>query len=79
MSAQEHLIVSKGIPPKIARKAAAALVEGLRRPVIASHGKWKQISCGYRHRILLKGDGKALLITHEQMNRYLTRRSGVAK
>ncbi len=79
MSAQEHLIVSKGIAPKIAQKAATALVEGLRRPVMASHGKWQQISCGYRHRILLKGDGKALLITHEQMNRYLSRRSGITK
>ncbi|APU00870.1 hypothetical protein [Aeromonas phage 59.1] len=28
MSAQEHLIVSKGIPSKIAQKAAAALVGG---------------------------------------------------
>lgn len=75
----EKLIVGRGIEPRIAQRAAQALTEGARRPVMASHGKWRQISCGYRHRILLKGDGFAHLLTHEQMNRYLTKRARIAK
>ncbi|APU00786.1 hypothetical protein [Aeromonas phage Asp37] len=75
----EELIIGRGIEPQIVEKATQALRDGVRRAVMASGGRWQQISVGYRHRILLKGDGKAHLLTHEQMNRYLTRRKGNCK
>lgn len=71
----EKLTVGRGFTPQIVERASQALRDGFRRPVMASHGKWQQISVGYRHRILLKGDGKAHLLTHEQMNRYSNKRS----
>lgn len=75
----EELVIGRGFAPAIAQKAAQALKEGLRRPIMSTAKKWKMISVDYRHRLLLKGDGKATLITHEQMNRYLSHRSGIKK
>ncbi|MGL4755231.1 MAG: hypothetical protein ACRCXB_22965 [Aeromonadaceae bacterium] len=71
----ERLIADpRKFPPKIIEKAKAALVEGLRRPVNYKQKHWLQISVGLRHRLLLKGDGKALLFTHETMNSFVHRR-----
>ncbi|AWH14559.1 hypothetical protein [Aeromonas phage 13AhydR10PP] len=75
----EKLVIGRGFAPQIVEKAAQALTDGFRRPVMASGGRWQQISVGYRHRLLLKGDGTAVLLTHEQMNRFLTKRSGNCK
>ncbi|AWH15359.1 hypothetical protein [Aeromonas phage 14AhydR10PP] len=69
----EKLTVGRGFAPQIVEKAAQALRDGFRRPILASHGRWQQISVGYRHRLLLKGDGSATLLTHEQMNRHLSK------
>lgn len=71
----ETLIANpKKFPPKIITKAHKALSEGFRRPVNATHGKWSQISVCYRYRLLLRGDGVALLLSHEAMNQFMGRR-----
>jgi hypothetical protein len=71
----ERLIADpKRFAPKIIKKAQDALAEGWRRPINATQGHWQQISVGYRHRLLLRGDGTALLITHETMNQFMHRR-----
>lgn len=75
----EQLIVGRGFAPAIAQKATHALMDGVRRPIMASAKRWHMINVDYRHRLLLKGDGKATLVTHEQMNRYLSRRTGICK
>ncbi|MGL5589051.1 MAG: hypothetical protein ACRDDI_13440 [Aeromonas veronii] len=63
----------KKFPPNIIAKAQEALKTGFRRPVNASHGKWQQISVGYRHRLLVRGD-TAELMTHETMNQFMGRK-----
>lgn len=60
--------------PKIIEKAKAALAEGFRRPINATQGRWQQISVGRNHRILLRGNGKAELLTHEAINKYMHRK-----
>ena len=75
----EELVIGRGFAPAIIRKADIALREGLRRPIMSTAKKWKMISVDYRHRLLLKGDGKATLLTHEQVNRYLSHRAGIKK
>ncbi|MGL5215846.1 MAG: hypothetical protein ACRC8R_12020 [Aeromonas hydrophila] len=72
----EKLIVGRGFAPAIAEKAAQALQCGHRRPINASKRRWQMINVGYRHRLLLRGDGRAELMTHETIMRYLSRRSG---
>lgn len=75
----EILILGRHKCPKIAKKASEALTAGFRRPIVGTFGKWQQVNVGYRYRILLKGDGLAHLLTHEQMNRYLSPRTNRTK
>lgn len=71
----EQLIVGRGFAPSIAERAAQELQQGIRRPIRASKNQWKMINVGYRHRLLLRGDGKAELMTHESIMKFLSLRS----
>lgn len=75
----EKLIIGRAFGPQIAHRAAQALRDGIRRPIMASRKEWKMVNVGYRHRLLLRGDGKAELMTHESILKYLSRRSGNCK
>ncbi|MGL5093700.1 MAG: hypothetical protein ACRC8B_22830 [Aeromonas sobria] len=71
----EKLTVGRGFAPQIVERAAQALKDGVRRPILASNKQWKMVNVGYRHRLLLRGDGKAELMTHESILKYLSHRS----
>lgn len=61
--------------PHIIDKARDALESGHRRPINYAQPQWLQINVGRRYRLLLKGDGKAILMTHETANRFCHKRT----
>ncbi|MGL5285919.1 MAG: hypothetical protein ACRC8D_07240 [Aeromonas sp.] len=64
----------KGIDPALVEKAREALKVARASPIVTSKGALSVINVGYRHRLLIRVNGTATLLTHEQTNAFYGRK-----